>query len=304
MISGRVDVKGAVGYAAQEPWLFSGSVKDNIVFGKPFVEEWYDKVVDACALRRDLELLPYGDKTLIGDRGSTLSGGQKARITLARYISLDVSMPINTAVLYDTKFYNCRTVYSNADIYLLDDPLSAVDAEVGQQIFQNCIRGLLGSKARILVTHQLQFMKFVDHIIILDDGAIQIEGTYEELKKRGINFNKMKRAFMEERLSLSTPSLSSTTMTPKMGGKYGSSNKLRRESSVSSRRSSGASGINPFLKYGIKDDMSGDHATLLGNKGKEMYLALSFGRKRETDIGGMINCIWSPQMQETSMLQH
>lgn len=102
------------------------------------------QVVEVCALVRDFELLPYGDKTLVGERGITLSGGQRARINLA------------------------RAVYKKADLYLLDDPLSAVDAKVGQHIFEQCICNFLSNKTRILATHQLQFLAHIDKIILLE----------------------------------------------------------------------------------------------------------------------------------------
>lgn len=109
-------------------------------------------VVKRCALERDFSLLPHGDKTIVGERGVSLSGGQRARINLA------------------------RAVYKQADIYLLDDPLSAVDTHVGKQLFEDCIAGYLRTKMCILVTHQLQYLKEVDHIIILENGVIKAEG--------------------------------------------------------------------------------------------------------------------------------
>ncbi|XP_018534344.1 ATP-binding cassette sub-family C member 4 isoform X1 [Lates calcarifer] len=130
--TGTMKVKGQLTYASQQPWVFPGTIRSNILFGRELNLQRYERVIRACALKKDLELLPYGDLTLIGDRGATLSGGQKARLNLA------------------------RAVYQEADIYLLDDPLSAVDAEVGKHLFEQCICGLLRNKCRILVTHQLQ----------------------------------------------------------------------------------------------------------------------------------------------------
>lgn len=144
--------------------MFAGSVQQNILFGKEFDPDWYERVITECALKRDMELFPFGDKTLVGDRGSSLSGGQKARITLA------------------------RAVYSNADVYLLDDPLSAVDAEVGRHLFEKCITGILSDKAVILVTHQLQFLKSVGQILLLDEGKVQAQGSYSDLLSSGIDF--------------------------------------------------------------------------------------------------------------------
>lgn len=127
-----------------------------------------------CALERDFSLLPYGDRTIVGERGVSLSGGQRARINLA------------------------RAVYKDADIYLLDDPLSAVDTHVGKQLFENCISGFLKEKTCILVTHQLQYLKDVDHIIILESGVVKAEGTYNELQESGLDFAKLLEKETEE----------------------------------------------------------------------------------------------------------
>ncbi|CAN9498397.1 unnamed protein product [Ophioblennius macclurei] len=156
--TGSVRVNGQMTYASQQPWVFPGTIRSNILFGRELNAKRYDKVINACALKRDLELFPDGDLTLIGDRGATLSGGQKARINLA------------------------RAVYQDADIYLLDDPLSAVDAEVGKHLFEQCICGLLKNKCRILVTHQLQHLRGADQILVLKEGRIMAQGTYSELQ--------------------------------------------------------------------------------------------------------------------------
>lgn len=112
---GRLEISGDISYAPQEPWLFEGSVKNNIVFVEDFNEKRYREVVKVCALERDFQLLPLGDETIVGERGISLSGGQRARISLA------------------------RAIYRKAEIYLLDDPLSAVDTHVGKHIFEQCI---------------------------------------------------------------------------------------------------------------------------------------------------------------------
>lgn len=146
MLAGTLKVSGEISYASQEPWLFAGSVRQNILFGLPMDKPRYKQVVRKCALERDFSLLPYGDKTMVGERGVSLSGGQRARINLA------------------------RAVYKQADIYLLDDPLSAVDTHVGKQLFEQCVTGYLKNKIVILVTHQLQYLQEVDDILYLDDG--------------------------------------------------------------------------------------------------------------------------------------
>lgn len=141
---GTVSVNGEIAYASQEPWLFVSSVRQNIIYIENYNKKRYANIVDVCALKKDFQLFPNGDKTLVGERGVSLSGGQRARINLA------------------------RAIYKEADIYLLDDPLSAVDTHVANHLFDECIAGYLRGKTRILVTHQLQFLKKVDHIIVLN----------------------------------------------------------------------------------------------------------------------------------------
>ncbi|XP_070850344.1 ATP-binding cassette sub-family C member 4-like [Chaetodon trifascialis] len=184
---GVLKVKGQLTYAAQQPWVFPGTIRSNILFGKELNPQKYEQVIKACALKRDMELLPEGDLTLIGDRGATLSGGQKARVNLA------------------------RAVYQDADIYLLDDPLSAVDAEVGRHLFEQCICGLLKNKPRILVTHQLQYLKAADQIVVLKEGHMVAKGTYTELQQSGLDFTSLLKEEEEQQQSPSdTPARSRT----------------------------------------------------------------------------------------------
>uniref|UniRef100_A0A672S358 Cystic fibrosis transmembrane conductance regulator n=1 Tax=Sinocyclocheilus grahami TaxID=75366 RepID=A0A672S358_SINGR len=157
---GVVKVKGELTYASQQPWVFPGTIQSNILFGKELQPQRYESVLRACALKRDMELLPDGDLTVIGDRGANLSGGQKARVNLA------------------------RAVYQDADIYLLDDPLSAVDAEVGKHLFEQCICGILKDKPRILVTHQLQYLKAANQILVLKE-AEPVHTVAEETRTEG-----------------------------------------------------------------------------------------------------------------------
>ncbi|KAG5419108.1 hypothetical protein I9W82_002875 [Candida metapsilosis] len=164
--SGSVNVNGSLllcGY----PWVQNSTVKENIIFGSEYDEEKYKRVIYACSLEADLELLPAGDRTEIGERGITLSGGQKARINLA------------------------RAVYANKDIILLDDVLSAVDARVGKHIMNNCLLDLLKDKTRVLATHQLSLIGSADRVIFLNgDGSIDI-GKFEELKERNPAFGNL-----------------------------------------------------------------------------------------------------------------
>ncbi|XP_044072656.1 ATP-binding cassette sub-family C member 4-like isoform X5 [Siniperca chuatsi] len=165
--SGVVKVKGELTYTSQQPWILPGTIRSNILFGKELNPQKYDRVLRACALKRDMDLLPGGDLAMVGDRGANLSGGQKARVSLA------------------------RAVYQDADIYLLDDPLSAVDAEVGRHLFEECICGLLRKKPRILVTHQLQYLKAADQIIVLKEGQMVACGTHSELQGSGLDFTSL-----------------------------------------------------------------------------------------------------------------
>ncbi|XP_037617804.1 multidrug resistance-associated protein 4-like isoform X2 [Sebastes umbrosus] len=172
--TGTLKVKGQLTYAAQQPWVFPGTIRSNILFGRELNPQKYERVLRACALKRDLELLPDGDLTLIGDRGATLSGGQKARVNLA------------------------RAVYQDAGIYLLDYPLSAVDAEVGRHLFEKCICGLLKNKTRILVTHQLQYLKAADQIVVLKEGHIVAQGTYNMLQRSGFDIELLQKSNDEQ----------------------------------------------------------------------------------------------------------
>eukprot|EP00096_Caligus_rogercresseyi_P011383 TRINITY_DN4461_c0_g1_i2.p1 TRINITY_DN4461_c0_g1~~TRINITY_DN4461_c0_g1_i2.p1 ORF type:complete len:890 (+),score=159.36 TRINITY_DN4461_c0_g1_i2:173-2842(+) len=155
---GEINIKGRISYASQEPWIFSGTVRQNILMGKPLIEKRYREVMRVCALEHDVREWPDGDYTFVGEKGISLSGGQKARINLA------------------------RCVYTTADIYILDDPLSAVDAHVGKELFNSCIQRFLSEKTVILVTHQLQFLHNANNIILFSEGGeIEAEGTYERL---------------------------------------------------------------------------------------------------------------------------
>ncbi|XP_039412791.1 multidrug resistance-associated protein 4 isoform X2 [Corvus cornix cornix] len=178
---GLINVTGRIAYVSQQPWVFSGTVRSNILFDKEYEKEKYEKVLKVCALKKDLELLANGDLTVIGDRGATLSGGQKARVNLA------------------------RAVYQDADIYLLDDPLSAVDAEVGRHLFEKCICQALHQKISVLVTHQLQYLRAANQILILKDGKMVGKGTYAEFLRSGIDFASLLKKDEEVVEQLSVP---------------------------------------------------------------------------------------------------
>nr|POE63715.1 oligomycin resistance atp-dependent permease yor1 [Quercus suber] len=174
--SGNVTFGATRAFCPQYAWIQNATVKQNICFGKDFDKKWYNEVVDACALRPDLEMLPSGDLTEIGERGITVSGGQKQRLNIA------------------------RAIYFDADIVLMDDPLSAVDAHVGKHIMDNAICGLLRDKCRVLATHQLHVLPRVDRIVWMKGGRIHKIATFRELMESDVEFQKlMETTATEER---------------------------------------------------------------------------------------------------------
>ncbi|XP_066591156.1 probable multidrug resistance-associated protein lethal(2)03659 isoform X2 [Prorops nasuta] len=158
LTEGSLKTVGKMSYASQQPWIFASTIRQNILFGQPYDEERYRRVIEVCQMKSDLNLFPYGDNTMVGTRGINLSGGQRARISLA------------------------RAVYLDADIYLLDDPLSAVDPRVGRRIMEDCICSYLKDKTRVLVTHQTHFLKHVDRIVVMNNCEIETIGTFEDLQ--------------------------------------------------------------------------------------------------------------------------
>ena len=160
--SGTIDYQGSVIYLPQTAWVFSGTIKENILFGQPNEESKYERIIDVCALKEDFQRLPDGDQTVVGERGEVLSGGQQARVSLA------------------------RAVYAEGDIYLLDDPLSAVDFKVGQHIFNKCIKDLLGDKIVLFASHQQQHMENADQVIVLYKGRVLDKGRFTELHDKGV----------------------------------------------------------------------------------------------------------------------
>lgn len=162
----KISLGGHISYCSQTPWVVNDTLRGNILFGRAFNEERYNAVIEACALLADLNVLPAGDETEIGERGINLSGGQKARVSLARAL------------------YNGET-----KIVLLDDPLSAVDSHVGKHIFANAINGPLSQgTTRVLVTHHVQLLSRCDKVIVMEKGTIKHQGTYEELVTQGVDF--------------------------------------------------------------------------------------------------------------------
>ncbi|KAK6529948.1 hypothetical protein TWF281_009098 [Arthrobotrys megalospora] len=165
--NGTIMQGASMAYCPQSAWIQNTTVRENILFGRPFDPVWYEKVVHACALKPDFEIFPNGDMTEIGERGITVSGGQKQRLNIA------------------------RAIYHNSDIILLDDPLSAVDAHVGRHMFNEAIGGLLKDKCRILATHQLHVLNRCDRIILMVEGRVGAIGTFDELMATNEDFKQM-----------------------------------------------------------------------------------------------------------------
>ncbi|XP_070185918.1 multidrug resistance-associated protein 1-like isoform X2 [Littorina saxatilis] len=177
-LTGTVNIKGSVAYVAQQAWIQNATVRDNVLFNNEFHQQEYDKIIHACALQQDLDMLPAGDETEIGEKGINLSGGQKQRVSLA------------------------RATYHDADVYLLDDPLSAVDSHVGKHIFDNVIGpdGILKGKTRVLVTHGIGFLPKVDNIVVLKDGQISEVGSFTELMAHNGAFAEFLRNYLTQEI--------------------------------------------------------------------------------------------------------
>ena len=217
---GEVRVRGAFAYSPQTYWITNASLKENILFGDFFDAARFAAVVDACALDTDIADMPAGAETEIGERGINVSGGQKARIQLA------------------------RASYAGADVLLLDDPLSAVDTHVARRLMDQCITELLRGKTRILVTHQVQFLEAADRVCVMEEGRIIAIGTLQEVKAKCGDFLERVRA------PETSQEDESPAADPPEGGEVGGgvlerrqSNLVRRQSSLS-RQDSKKSGDN------------------------------------------------------------
>ncbi|KAJ7671586.1 ABC transporter [Mycena polygramma] len=180
---GSVKFGGSVGYCPQSAWIQNATIRENICFGLPFEEEKYWKAVNDSCLQPDLEMLPNGDLTEVGEKGISLSGGQRQRLNI------------------------CRSIYSDTDIQIFDDPLSALDAHVGKAVFHNVLQNTLSDKTRILVTHALHFLPYVDYIITIADGRIAERGTYAELIKHDGEFSKFIAEFGSKEASSENPEM-------------------------------------------------------------------------------------------------
>ena len=176
LVQGNTNIYGKMSYVSQNPWIFAGTIRENILFYKSFDEDKYESVVRSSCLISDFRSFPSSDLTMIGEKGVNLSGGQKARISLA------------------------RSLYNDADIYLFDDPLAAVDSTVATKIFKRCIsnQGILKNKTRLLVTHQIQFLPEFDHCILLNHGKIEKQGLFKDL----LTIDKIKESYQNQENNL------------------------------------------------------------------------------------------------------
>ncbi|CAH1794809.1 unnamed protein product, partial [Owenia fusiformis] len=245
--NGKVNVKGSVAYVPQQAWIQNCTLKDNILFGAETNQDSYDKIIEACALTQDLQMLPGGDQTEIGEKGINLSGGQKQRVSLA------------------------RAVYSDNDIYLLDDPLSAVDSHVGKHIFEKVIgpEGYLKNKTRVLVTHGIGFLPQVDQIIVLEQGQIREMGSYTELLDSGRAFADFLRNYLTDLDSEELEELDPDAMTLKddilshIGSLVEGADKLQRSISKPSRtRTTSEMSKKTASQHSLNKSLSGSHAKL------------------------------------------
>ncbi|KAJ3254040.1 Multidrug resistance-associated protein 9 [Boothiomyces macroporosus] len=167
LVEGTCKIQGSISYCSQEPWILTGSIEKNIIFNNQFDQEKLDRVIAQCGMEEDLKLLPNGIHTEIGESGVNLSGGQKARLALA------------------------RSLYSGADIHLLDNPLAALDSRVADHVFANAILKGLRSKTRLVVTHQLQYLNQFDYILVMDEGKLAEQGTFDQLISKKSLLKKM-----------------------------------------------------------------------------------------------------------------
>ncbi|GBB94362.1 hypothetical protein RclHR1_02340019 [Rhizophagus clarus] len=221
-VHGEIEFGGSVGYCPQSAWIQNATLRDNITFGMPFDEEKYRQVIKDCCLEPDLAVLPDGDMTEIGEKGINLSGGQKQRVSVA------------------------RAVYYNADIVLLDDPLSAVDAHVGNYLIANCIQGSLKGKTRILVTHHLHILPHVDYVICMGNGEVVEQGTYGELMKAGKAFAKLIEEYGETEEEVEGNDINKDEIEKEKGKAVGKSSKALM---ITEERSTGSVDNDVYFAY-------------------------------------------------------
>ncbi|KAK1281532.1 ABC transporter C family member 10 [Acorus calamus] len=228
-----IQVHGEIAYVSQTAWIQTGTVQENILFGSPMEKERYRETIEKCSLVKDLEMLPFGDQTEIGERGVNLSGGQKQRIQLA------------------------RALYQDADIYLLDDPFSVVDAHTATNLFNDYIMGALSGKTVLLVTHQVDFLPAFNMILLMSEGEIMSAAPYADLMESSGEFRNLVNAHRDtagpDRL-VKVVSSQECEMTSK-GTKSKYSDKIQKVKTSSDQlikreeRETGDTGLKPYLLY-------------------------------------------------------
>jgi len=229
---GTIRVYGTIAYVSQSAWIQTGSIRDNILFGSALDNERYQETLEKCSLVKDLELLPFGDLTEIGERGVNLSGGQKQRIQLA------------------------RALYQDADIYLLDDPFSAVDAHTASSLFNEYVMGALSTKTVLLVTHQVDFLPAFHSVLLLSDGEVLHAASYHQLLASSREFQDLVNAHKE---TAGAEKLAEVTHSKKRETPVKEIRKTPRENNSKTsggdqlikleEREVGDIGIKPFIQY-------------------------------------------------------
>ncbi|KAI4364935.1 hypothetical protein MLD38_020966 [Melastoma candidum] len=232
-VDGKVRVCGRIAYVSQTAWIQSGTIQENILFGSRMDFARYEQVIEKCSLRKDIAMLPFGDQTQIGEKGVNLSGGQKQRLQLA------------------------RALYRDADIYLLDDPFSAVDASTTTSLFNDYVMEALKGKMVLLVTHQVDFLRAFDYILLMSSGKIVNSGMYDELIASCQVFRELVYAHTlhshSENRILTASSLRPTDV-PEDFQKMYTSNKMtsgraRDQLIKPEEREKGDAGLKPYLQY-------------------------------------------------------
>ncbi|KAH7682383.1 Xenobiotic-transporting ATPase protein [Dioscorea alata] len=233
-VEGTIQICGNIAYVSQTAWIQTGTVRDNILFGSPMDSNRYKATLEKCSLVKDIEMLPFGDLTEIGERGVNLSGGQKQRIQLA------------------------RALYQDADIYLLDDPFSAVDAHTAASLFNDYVMGALSTKTVLLVTHQVDFLPSFNCILLLSDGEILCAAPYNELFATCKEFQDLVNAHKEtvgtERLEKVASQKANKISKREIKLSFGGDKNLAKVSGVDQlikkeERETGDSGLKPYLLY-------------------------------------------------------
>ncbi|XP_072977430.1 ABC transporter C family member 10-like [Typha angustifolia] len=234
---GMIQVVGRIAYVSQTAWIQTGSVQENILFGSVMDKQRYQEALERSSLVKDLEMLPFGDLTEIGERGVNLSGGQKQRVQLA------------------------RALYQDADVYLLDDPFSAVDAHTATSLFNEYVMGALSDKTVLLVTHQVDFLPVFDSILLMSDGEVLRAGSYQELIASCKEFRDLVNAHkdtvgFDRRLDQTVPKKITQTLVTREINKIpsGKHEEIVKPSGVDQlikkeEREMGDTGLRPYVQY-------------------------------------------------------